>query len=95
MLAVAKMPIEALDTTWTVGRNRPLDQKYVRKFVETFCQMGLERHAEENRLWLLYSAEQVKQAQTVQETASDGMAFFPIWAQINDKAEVMAGQHRI
>lgn len=95
LLAVAKMPVDALDTTWSVGRNRALDHGHVRRLRETFATTGLERNADENRLLLLCSADEVRRAKSEHGPPDGDVLTFFNWATINDQAEVMAGQHRI
>jgi hypothetical protein len=96
LLVVAKMPLDMLDTQWTVGRNRAVNPKHVRKLKEAFASVGIERSAPENRLRLICSAEEVRRMEAVHPKPwADGAAPFLDWAEHNDKVEVVAGQHRI
>ncbi|KAF5486597.1 hypothetical protein CGCA056_v015054 [Colletotrichum aenigma] len=59
LLAVARMPIDVLDTAWSVGRNRPINAAHVQELLHAFRSGGLERRAPENRITVLCSAEAV------------------------------------
>ncbi|KAF6805837.1 hypothetical protein CPLU01_15954, partial [Colletotrichum plurivorum] len=62
LLTVAKMPLDVLDTTWTIGRNRQLHRGHVDNLREVFKKGGLERRAPENRIVVLCSAKDVQRA---------------------------------
>ncbi|KAI8272323.1 hypothetical protein K4K60_012971 [Colletotrichum sp. SAR11_57] len=53
------MPIDVLDTAWSVGRNRPINAAHVQELLHAFRSGGLERRAPENRITVLCSAEAV------------------------------------
>ncbi|KAK1994148.1 hypothetical protein LX36DRAFT_641942, partial [Colletotrichum falcatum] len=85
LLAVGKMPVDVLETTWSIGRNRRVEPAHVWELKEAFMKGGLERSAPENRIAVLCSVEDVRRIR--QSTGEPG---------VNDtKAEVMAGQHRL
>ncbi|KAK1841576.1 hypothetical protein CCHR01_15810 [Colletotrichum chrysophilum] len=89
LLAVTRMPVDVLDTAWSVGRNRPINAAHVQGLVHIFRSSGLEQRAPENRIVVLCNAE---------ENNDDGPreVSFLRWAEVNgSKAEVLAGQHRI
>ncbi|KAJ0359240.1 hypothetical protein COL26b_014397 [Colletotrichum chrysophilum] len=95
LLAVAEMPLNALDTTWSIGRNRSLDPGHVRELKEMFGKVGVERRATENRIIGLCRAEQVRRMRA--RSDQQGVCSFLDWAETNagTKVELMAGQHRI
>ncbi|KAL5867851.1 hypothetical protein ACKVWC_008631 [Pyricularia oryzae] len=96
LLAVAQMPLDVLDTTWSVGRNRSLDPAHVRVSKETFAKTGVERRSHQHRLQILCSADQVRRTAARQAGPDkDGILSFINCADINDDVEVMAGQYRI
>jgi hypothetical protein len=100
-VATARMPVSALDPTWSIGQNRPLDERHAGKLCGIFQQGGLNRKAEENYLRVLCSAADVERMlnslgrESTSET--DGIPYFGRWNEVNDgrKAELMAGQHRV
>ncbi|KDN72005.1 hypothetical protein CSUB01_12141 [Colletotrichum sublineola] len=106
LLAVGKMHVDVLETTWSIGRNRRVEPAHVRELREAFTKGGLERSAPENRIAVLCSVEDVRRIRQSTEQGGDGdadddeeedgEAAFLRWASVNDtKAEVMAGQHRL
>ncbi|KAF5483067.1 hypothetical protein CGCS363_v015037 [Colletotrichum siamense] len=63
LLAVAKMPIAVLDTTWSVGRNRSINTAHVQELLHMFRSSRLERRAPEKRIIVLCSADEVSRMQ--------------------------------
>ncbi|OBS16733.1 hypothetical protein FPOA_12673 [Fusarium poae] len=104
-ILTARMPTNALTSTWSLGRNRRLDTKHVRTLCTVFTQGGLNRKAEENHLLVLCSRADVsrmmkhlqRQGQSINPDISEELPFFDEWSSVNggSQAEVMAGQHRI
>ncbi|KAJ3525306.1 hypothetical protein NM208_g11697 [Fusarium decemcellulare] len=103
-IITARMPIHALKTEWTIGKNRKVDWKRVQMLCAMFKTEGVKRTAEENRLFVLCDREDVIKMQRHMglddhaQTSPDGEAlFFKDWcsAHGDDKVEVMAGQHRM
>lgn len=101
LLAVAHLPLDALDTKWSTGTNRPLNAKHVRRLQGRF-RTGLERCTPENRILGLCSAADVRRLKTRSQliTQEEGRAEevydFADWLAVNDdKVEVLAGQHRM
>lgn len=103
LLAVARMPLGVLDTTWSIGRNRPINPAHVRELECVFSKVGLERCAPEHRLRLLCSAADVRRMRAAASrrgyhAGDEEASSFLDWASVNtagDRVEVMAGQHRI
>lgn len=94
LLAVAEMPVDVLDTTWSVGQNRPIEQDHVHELKEMFKKGGLERRAPENRITALCSADEVRHMRAAVNGRREEC--FLDWAAVNEgTVEVMAGQHRI
>ncbi|PNP78574.1 hypothetical protein FNYG_08086 [Fusarium nygamai] len=99
------MPIKALISTWSLGKNRRLDMKHVRNLCAIFTQGRLNRRAEENHLLVLYSRADVSRMMehlqrrelSAKPKASEELPFFDKWLYVNHDrpVEVMAGQHRI
>ncbi|KAL3291634.1 hypothetical protein RB213_015099 [Colletotrichum asianum] len=56
LLAVGKLHVDVMDTTWSTGRNRRVEPGYVRELTEVFMKGGLERGAPENRLFFIGSS---------------------------------------
>ncbi|KAK4232703.1 hypothetical protein C8A03DRAFT_20057, partial [Achaetomium macrosporum] len=42
-VAIATLPVRALDSCWSVGQNRPLDERHARRLCGIFEQGGLNR----------------------------------------------------
>ncbi|GKU10393.1 unnamed protein product, partial [Fusarium langsethiae] len=104
-ILTARMPTNALTSTWSLGKNRRLDTKHVRTLCGIFTQGGLNRKAEENHLLVLCSQADVsrmmkhlqRQGRSIDPEISEELPFFDEWLSVNrgSQAEVMAGQHRI
>lgn len=106
LLATAKMPIDALTSTWRIGKNRRLDRQHVANLCQTFHQGNLARQTEENYLIVSCSSQAIRNMTQHLESkrrqeGSTAIAVgdvepFEDWLCVNDeKPEVMAGQHRI
>lgn len=103
-MITARMPIMALTTEWSLGRNRPLDPRHVQKLSKRFiAEGGPKREATQNHLKVLVSGADVRRMMEqlgLSEADFDAvkvMADFSGWMAVNGerKAEVLAGQHRI
>ena len=96
LLAVAKMHLDVLDTKWSIGKNRGIDEGHVHALKETFNKGGLERHAEEHRIILLCDPKEVRRMKESLTDGEKGELSFLRWSTVNGSVvEVMAGQHRI
>ncbi|KAH7303017.1 hypothetical protein B0I35DRAFT_485482 [Stachybotrys elegans] len=103
LLAIAKMPLDSLDTKWSVGTNRRIVDSHVRELCDAFRTNGVQRCEPKNRLLLLCSAEQVRRVRTLLEgqrteekEKEKEKEDFRRWAEANEgNAEAMAGQHRM
>src|SRR6185437_9907432 len=108
LLATAKFPIDALTYTWSIGSNRRVDRSHVKFLCGMFMRNRLERRAEENRLLVLCTQEEVDRIKNhcskgelreADNGGSDSPSKWPIftdWLSVNgQKAELMAGQHRV
>ena len=101
-IVTARMPIHALTSTWSLGRNRPVDAHHIRRLYNIFAQGGLNRTAEENHIIVLCSrAETSKMMKHLDEIGvgaiNDGVLCFDDWLSVNEGklVEIMAGQHRV
>jgi hypothetical protein len=102
-MTTARIPIDALTCTWSIGKNRRIDQQHVQKLFESFMRGELARQSEENYILVQCSAELVQRAmrETRAERGDDNneswrLPMFDNWMDVNDeKPEVLAGQHRI
>jgi hypothetical protein len=103
-LAIAELPINLLNSSWSRGNNRTLDRNHVAHLCRSFRQGNLARRAEENYIQVSCSAAAVDNIiASIPEidhhpdgTIKDYVLSFRHWADINDeRPEVMAGQHRI
>lgn len=106
LLATAKMPIDALTSTWRIGKNRQLDRQHVANLCQTFQQGNLARQTEENYLIVSCSSQAIRnmtqhleskqQREDFTAIAAGDVESFEDWLRVNDeRPEVMAGQHRI
>lgn len=101
-IMTAKFPIDALTPSWGVGRNRPIDDKHVLRLCQIFKEEGLQREAEENRLLIACSRDEVQRMMDELGEGGDRMGnpphwpFFKDWIAVNRReAEIMVGQHRV
>ncbi|KAI8664154.1 hypothetical protein NCS55_00922900 [Fusarium keratoplasticum] len=101
-LATARMPLDALSCVWRKGTNRHLNRQHVEKLCNAFQQGKLKRQETENHLLVQCSAEAVRRmmshlGQLGHHSQCNQVLSFEDWLVVNpnEKAEVMAGQHRI
>jgi hypothetical protein len=103
LLVTARMPVQALTSTWSLGQNRPVDERHVRQLRSLFDQGGLNRQAIENRLFVLCRREDVERMQKHLEEEGEASGpprneehpYFRDWLSVVRRpAELMAGQHR-
>ena len=101
-LATARMPLDALSCVWRKGTNRHLNRRHVEKLCNAFQQGKLKRQETENHLLVQCSAEAVSRmmshlGQPGHHSQCNQVLSFEDWLVVNpnEKAEVMAGQHRI
>ncbi|KAL0929278.1 uncharacterized protein CTRU02_215819 [Colletotrichum truncatum] len=71
LLAVGRLHIDVLETTWSIGRNRRLEPGHVRELKEAFMKGGLERGAPENRIFVLCTAEEVYRIRRSRDNEDD------------------------
>ncbi|KAF5528035.1 hypothetical protein CGCA056_v002019 [Colletotrichum aenigma] len=55
-----RMPVDMLETAWSISRNHPINPAYVQELLHAFRSGGLKRRAPENRIAVLCSAEEVR-----------------------------------
>ncbi|RMJ17726.1 hypothetical protein CDV36_002609 [Fusarium kuroshium] len=101
-LATAKMPLDVLSCVWRKGTNRHLNSRHVEKLCNIFKQGDLKRQDAENCLLVQCSAKAVSRmmshlGQLGRHSQCNQVLSFEDWLVVNpnEKAEVMAGQHRI
>ncbi|KAK7582957.1 hypothetical protein V3481_012251 [Fusarium oxysporum f. sp. vasinfectum] len=104
-LAVAELPIHLLHSSWSRGSNRPLDRNHVAHLCRSFQNGGLARRAEQHYIQVSCSAAAVQRmiinalSDTDQSHIQDRrqhVLSFRNWADfIDERPELMAGQHRI
>ncbi|KAF5230268.1 hypothetical protein FAUST_9889 [Fusarium austroamericanum] len=102
-LAIAHLPISALNCSWSHSANRELDPNHVNQLFQSFCHGQLDRQSPENYIQVSCHAQTYKQV--LQNLANEGhptsTAPDPIlmllnWGTVtNEQPEVLAGQHRI
>ena len=110
LLATAKFPIDALTSEWSMGVNRPIDQAHKRRLRQIFDETGVLRRDTSHRLQVACSKAQVQQmldhlqergqAQTMAAESVEGddgkWLSFEGWGSIiGEKAELIAGHHRV
>jgi hypothetical protein len=110
-LATAKFPIDSLTPVWTVGANRPIDDAHKRRLCEIFKEQGVLRKDLGYRLRVACTKAQVQKmldhinrgrAHSADlgsvDTPRDESEYpsFEGWdIIIGEKAELMAGNHRV
>jgi hypothetical protein len=108
-LATVRFPIDALSYSWHQGSNRPLDLAHVQRLCQIFRDQGVQPNAVENHLRLACSRQHVQrmfdhlqsQDQPIEGASSliEGPVPWPSfrdWSlHIQEKPELMAGQHRV
>lgn len=60
LLAVGRLPLDVLDTTWSTGQNRTIEPTHIRELREAFSINRLQRHEPRNRLLCLCNADDVR-----------------------------------
>ncbi|CAN9177172.1 unnamed protein product, partial [Alternaria alternata] len=111
LLVTARFPIDALTSEWSIGMNRPIDQAHKRRLRQIFDEAGVLRRDASHRLQVACSKAQVQQmldhlkdeglAQTTATAAesAEGDSKWPSfegWGSIiGEKAELIAGHHRV
>ncbi|KAF5965913.1 hypothetical protein FCOIX_12717 [Fusarium coicis] len=104
-LAVAELPIHLLDSSWSRGSNRPLDRNHVAHLCRSFQNGGLARRAEQHYIQVSCSAAAIEKMilnalpdtdpSHIQDRRQHVLSFRN-WADfIDERPELMAGQHRI
>ncbi|KFA53719.1 hypothetical protein S40293_09646 [Stachybotrys chartarum IBT 40293] len=98
-LAVAILPIDLLNQSWSQGSNRDLDRNRVAHLCRSFSEGSLARRAEENYIRVSCSAAAVGnmlRAIGSSPESNQSVLSFRHWAQFNEeRPEIMSGQHRI
>ncbi|KAG6063608.1 hypothetical protein E4U16_000856, partial [Claviceps sp. LM84 group G4] len=102
-IITARVPIELLSPTWSLGSNRPLDRRHAQKLRKAFVELGgPKRDLEEHHLKVLCKGAEVERMLKelgLQDGAkqAEGMPNFAMWPDVNGRAplELLAGQHRI
>ena len=108
LLATARLPLAALTSAWRTGQNRPLNPQHVQDLCSVFEKGGLARSSEKNYLLAACSAAAVATMREYLQAAGEIDDFdgplrddsplpFNYWPQVtdNERAELMAGQHRV
>ena len=107
-LATARLPITVLRSTWSIGKNRHLDEQHALNLCNIFRSGSLDRKARENRLRVLCSKTAVErmldhlnrrdalEGDDDAASASREVLSFADWHSVNGDVtvELMAGQHR-
>src|SRR5271168_911264 len=102
-ICTAKFPIDALTPSWSIGSNRPVNNKHVLSLCKTFeGDDGLQRESQNNYLMVGCTGEQVERMKLHHHTAnttiswSEGVLSFLEWMAVNEEnAEIISGQHRV
>lgn len=105
-ICTARFPIDALTASWTVGSNRPVNEKHVLSLCRTFEGDGLQREPKKNRLMVGCTRQQIEKMKfhyhLVNDTSnwlgnvSGPWPSFHQWMTANEqKAEIISGQHRV
>ncbi|RGP70121.1 hypothetical protein FSPOR_4233 [Fusarium sporotrichioides] len=106
-LAVAELPIHLLDSSWSRSSNKPLDRNHSAHLCRSFQNGGLARRAEQHYIQVSCSAAAVEKMiiNALPDTDTDQshiqdqrqhVLSFRNWAGfIDERPELMAGQHRI
>lgn len=72
LLAIAKFPIDALTSEWSIGANRPIDPAHKRRLCQIFDEAGVLRRDRSHQLQVACSKAQVQQM--LDHLAEDGQA---------------------
>jgi hypothetical protein len=106
-ICTAKFPIDALTPSWSLGINRPLNDKHVVSLCRTFeGPDGLQREASKNYLMVGCTGEQIQKMRfhfdlvygtsSWLESVSGPWPSFHEWTTVSGQAaEIISGQHRV
>jgi hypothetical protein len=106
-VCTARFPIDALTPSWSVGCNRPVNQKHVLSLCKTFEGDGLQRESPNNFLMIGCTGEQIEKMRFYNHLSNDISNWsdpivsgqwgpFHKWmASSGQKAEIISGQHRV
>ncbi|KAJ6436872.1 reverse transcriptase domain protein [Purpureocillium lavendulum] len=100
-ILTARMPLEALTAEWSLGKNRPINEKHVERLCRIFKQGGLKRSAECNQLLVLSTRSDVERIVGATDHnavagKTEEMLAFDAWRSVNgNRVEILAGQHRV
>ncbi|KAG9249376.1 uncharacterized protein F5Z01DRAFT_641249 [Emericellopsis atlantica] len=108
LLAIARLPVDLLQTEWRSGQNRPLDHAHVQDLYKAFEKGGVARDSVENHLFVACSHETARKLQqassaagsndlSADQTTQDTIPCFtyPRQEHVKVELELMAGQHRV
>lgn len=106
-ICTARFPLDALTPSWTVGSNRPVNEKHVLSLCRTFeGEEGLQRESKNNYLMVGCTRDQIKHMYSHYHPVDDTLSWlgnvsgpwpsFDKWMTVNEKkAEIISGQHRV
>ncbi|KAH8748291.1 hypothetical protein F5882DRAFT_236928, partial [Hyaloscypha sp. PMI_1271] len=106
-ICTAKFPIDALTASWSLGVNRPVNDKHVLTLCRTFeVEEGLQRETSSNHLMVGCTAEQIRKMRfhfdllgkpsRWPESISGPWPSFDEWTTVTkEKVEIISGQHRV
>ncbi|KAJ8610550.1 hypothetical protein MRB53_038455 [Persea americana] len=101
-LMTVKFPIDDVTPQWSLGSNRDVDAKQVRRLCELFREHGLQRRDRAHRIRLLCSARDVKKMcerlgiECQRNEHGTDLPVFTGWlATTSSTAEMLAGNHRV
>lgn len=99
LLGTVKFPLNALTTSWRIGSNRRINEKHVNALYEKFKDEGLQREVPINHLLVECGRDDFERM--MDQLRMGGVSIpecpsFNKWMSVNEnKAEIMAGQHRV
>jgi hypothetical protein len=106
-LTTAKLPIDSLTRTWSIGSNRAVDDNHVRSLSRIFEEQGLQREDPRNYMRVACSRADVERMERHVNSINGGLfvgddnpkaplVCFLDWEEtVGSKLEIMAGQHRL
>jgi hypothetical protein len=106
-VCTAKFPIDALTPSWSVGSNRPVNDKHVVSLCKTFEGDGLQRETPNHYLMIGCTGEQIEKMKFHYHLTNDTWnwsddialgqwdSFHEWMAGSGQKAEIISGQHRV
>jgi hypothetical protein len=106
-VCTARFPIDALTPSWSVGSNRPVNDKHVLSLCKTFEGDGLQRETPNNYLMIGCTGEQIEKMKFHYHLSNNTSNWsdhivsgqwgpFHEWMAGNkQKAEIISGQHRV